>query len=162
MKGLIPILFIGGSSIVAIMLAKGLKTKEAGDKLQFRFKDIKNLKISNLALNFDIGYEAINPTSSDLNIESMILKAGFKNGPSIANINQTTVVKVPKMNSVTGSIRVSTNNLIYLGVNLISKLSSLLTSANNSISETLLIEGTVKANGFTSPYKQELPFNLKS
>lgn len=152
-----PILAIAAAAGI-YYLAKGVNTKKAGDALILDFKDITNVRRSGWVIKFDVRFDATNPTGTTLNLEQAILdlKVSGVNG-TVARVRNTNPISFTANQRKVISIPAETDNLLSQGLTMITILLSLFKGGVSNI-KTGTLTGSVKANGFTSDYNQEISF----
>ncbi len=161
-----PLLYIGGALGLWYgysYLSRGIKTINTADKLQLAFTDIRNITISGGKLSGSLVFRAVNPTTSPLTISNMLLDVMVTNGPQLANINITTPIIIPSTTAKNIGIPVTTNKLVWQGVEILADLlSQLIDGGKITMPKSATISGTVTANGFTTEYKKIIPMFQKS
>jgi hypothetical protein len=154
---IVPVLLIGGAAAGAFFLIKGANTQNAADNLILDYKDITGVKIESWRVKFNVRFDATNPTNTNLNLEQLILDLKVASYGTIAKVRNMSTIAFNKNERKTISIPFETDNLLVQGLTVINAIYKIFSGNSSSITKGTL-SGSVKANGFTSAYNQEITF----
>lgn len=142
-----------------LYMASGLRTANAGDKLQIVPRGLKFKGFENAALKLEVSLEGTNPTNTDLKLEQIFLDFRIPQG-ILASIryegDQALRFTFPanKVSTLTIPVQIT---LIQLVMALGKTIASLL--KDGKFPNEVTITGTMRANGFSKEYNQVIPFS---
>jgi hypothetical protein len=156
-KAILGLGILGGAAYGINYLIKAIKTKQTADKLDYDFRDIKNVRLDGQYVKFDLGVNVTNPSANDLIINQIYLKVFVADSTApLASISNKQEIKIPANSQKVLNLPFSTASLISQ----LQNVPTIIKIIKGESDKSLTLKGTIRVNNFLAPINETIKFNV--